>query len=438
MSRGLYSWLLTGIVAFAAENETGSSAPPSLLRNSDFADLNAATGIPAGWRGEDWTAGGTVKIVMEPKGGPQKQSAARIVTEGGKKNVVMIQDLKLPGPGRYRLRLSCRPAPGCIAYASAVGMSAGKPLVYENTAKVSQSAAWTEQELVFVIPPEVESLRVLLRTNRAASFAGVSLVAFGDKASAINSRLEPSNARQLASKAVDLGYDQALDQARKAKMSPAQLAWEKTLEQNLGTFYLPRYKQAKEKGAETAWDYVLDDPALPRVLLIGDSISRGYTRAARQALAGKVNLHRAPANCGPTTAGLQKLDVWLGDGKWDLIHFNFGIHDRNSTPEAYTQRLEQIILRLKATGARVVFATSTPMPTDSETYRKGVCATLNQAALPTMARHGVPVNDLYAAILPKLAELQNPKDCHFNAAGYTLLGSVVAETILRELGAKGR
>jgi len=433
MSKSIYGWLLTGMMAFSAENGTGTSAPSSLLRNGAFADVDAGTGSPTGWRGEDWTAGGTVKIVMKPKGGPQGQPAASIVAEGGKRNVVMIQDLKLPGPGQYRLRLSCRPAPGCIAYASAVGMSAGKPLVYENTAKVSQSAAWTEQELVFVIPPEVESLRILLRTNRTASFAAVSLIPLPAKGDAVNSRLEPSNAQQLAHKTVDLGYDQALDQARKAKMTAPELAWEKTLEQNLGTFYLPRYKQAKEKGAETAWDYVLDDPALPRVLLIGDSISRGYTRATRQALAGKVNLHRAPANCGPTTAGLQKLDVWLGDGKWDLIHFNFGIHDRNSTPEAYAQRLAQIVLRLKATGARVVFATSTPMPADSDTYPQGICATLNQAALPVMARHGIPVNDLYATILPKLAEFQNPTDCHFNAAGYTLLGSVVAETIRQEL-----
>lgn len=43
---------------------------------------------------------------------------------------------------------------------------------------------------------------------------------------------------------------------------------------------------------------------------------------------GAANVHRAPANCGPTASGLKNIDVWLGDGKWDVIHFNFGIHDR--------------------------------------------------------------------------------------------------------------
>ena len=92
-------------------------------------------------------------------------------------------------------------------------------------------------------------------------------------------------------------------------MSPEEAAWEKILEENLGSFYLPNYKKDKAAGQETSWDYVKDDPKLPRALLIGDSISRGYTLSTRKALAGKVNLHRAPANCGRTRLGLQKLDV---------------------------------------------------------------------------------------------------------------------------------
>jgi len=96
------------------------------------------------------------------------------------------------------------------------------------------------------------------------------------------------------------------DAERKAAMSPEELAWEELLEQCLGRFYLPRYKEAKAKGQESAWDYVRDDPDLPRVLLIGDSISRGYTLPVRRALAGKVNVHRAPENCGKTLNGIRR------------------------------------------------------------------------------------------------------------------------------------
>jgi hypothetical protein len=66
---------------------------------------------------------------------------------------------------------------------------------------------------------------------------------------------------------------------------------------------------------------------LPRVLLIGDSISMGYTLDVRELLKGKANVHRIPTNGGPTTNGLKNIKAWLGDSKWDVIHFNWGLHD---------------------------------------------------------------------------------------------------------------
>ena len=81
---------------------------------------------------------------------------------------------------------------------------------------------------------------------------------------------------------------------------------------------------AAQNGPEFA--PVEDTPGLPRVLLIGDSISIGYTLPVRELLKGKANVHRIPGNGGPTTNGLKNLDEWLA-GKWDVIHFNFGLHD---------------------------------------------------------------------------------------------------------------
>src|SRR5438552_10306989 len=78
---------------------------------------------------------------------------------------------------------------------------------------------------------------------------------------------------------------------------------------------------------DPAFAAVKDDPALPRVLLIGDSISIGYTVPVRRLLKGQANVHRIPENGGPTSNGLKKIDSWLGDKKWDVIHFNWGLHD---------------------------------------------------------------------------------------------------------------
>ena len=209
------------------------------------------------------------------------------------------------------------------------------------------------------------------------------------------------------------------------------MEWVATLEANLGSFYLPLYKLEKARGSVSAWDYVKDDPKLPRVLLIGDSVSRGYTLAAREALAGQANVHRAPENCGPSANGLKKLDIWLGAGKWDVIHFNFGIHDRATKPADYEDRLEQIIARLEKTGAKIIWASTTPVPPDTKDGPAATTAIIekNEIADRIMQQHGIAIDDLFTFITPRLAEVQNPKDVHFNGGGYKLLGGHVAESI---------
>lgn len=152
---------------------------------------------------------------------------------------------------------------------------------------------------------------------------------------------EPTNAQEAASKkAREAAGIDAKYQAWVKTLSPERQAWERVLQGELGSFYLPLHKKDKVAGRSNAWDFVADKPGLPRVLLIGDSVSRAYTQTVRKELAGKANVHRAPANCGPTATGVRKLDIWLGDGKWDIIHFNFGIHDRNTPLDDYTSRLE--------------------------------------------------------------------------------------------------
>jgi lysophospholipase L1-like esterase len=170
------------------------------------------------------------------------------------------------------------------------------------------------------------------------------------------------------------------------------------------------------------------------VLLIGDSISRGYTQAVRKEMAGKANVHRAPENCGPSANGVKKIEIWLGDGKWDVIHFNFGIHDRKTPAADYEQRLETLIARMKQTGAKLIFATTTPVPPDTKDGPEIVTqiAEKNEIARRVMQKHRVAINDLHAFLAPQLEGIANPKDVHFNAKGYELMGQQVAKSILRK------
>lgn len=188
---------------------------------------------------------------------------------------------------------------------------------------------------------------------------------------------------------------------------------------------------------------VEDNPNLPRVLLIGDSISMGYTLPTRKLLAGKANLHRIPVNGGPSSRGITQLDKWLGDGKWDLIQFNFGLHDLRYMPDgtqqvplaAYEKNLRELVTRLKKTGAVLIWASTTPVPEgemNPPRLNKDVLA-YNAVAKKVMDENGVRINDLYAYALPNLAEWQLPVNVHFKPEGSDKLAERVAAEILKAL-----
>ncbi|MBM3499813.1 MAG: SGNH/GDSL hydrolase family protein [Armatimonadetes bacterium] len=184
---------------------------------------------------------------------------------------------------------------------------------------------------------------------------------------------------------------------------------------------------------------VEDVAGLPRVLLLGDSISMGYTLPARELLAGKANVHRAPENCGPTSRGVQQIDAWLADGPWDVIHFNFGLHDlkreadgRQQVPlEQYEANLKTLVGKLQATGAKLIWASTTPVPEGPVAPVRVPADVIayNAVAAGIMAESGILVDDLYAFALPRLSELQTPVNVHFTPAGSRALAQQVARAI---------
>ena len=187
-----------------------------------------------------------------------------------------------------------------------------------------------------------------------------------------------------------------------------------------------------------------DVAGLPRVLLIGDSISMGYTLPVRKRLVGQANVHRIPTNGGPTKNGVARLDAWLGTGRWDVIHFNHGIHDlrfmdggqRQVGPADYEANLRKMVARLKQTGATLIWATITPIP-DGELNpprRFGSVAEYNAIAARVMRENGIRINDLNAHVTPRFTELQTPRDLHYQPAGYEFLAEKVAAEIQVVLG----
>jgi lysophospholipase L1-like esterase len=202
-----------------------------------------------------------------------------------------------------------------------------------------------------------------------------------------------------------------------------------------------------------------DAPAKKRVLILGDSISIGYTPFVQKMLEGEMTVLRPmrgekPENCSGTTYGVANVDRWLqiDGGKWDVIHFNWGLHDLKhvvpgdakgaasdkaedppqATVEVYEKNLREIVAKLKATGAKLIFATTTPVPKGKmRVYRTDADAVkYNQAAVRVMKENGVAVNDLYAFAKPQLAEIQiQPANVHFTPKGSEALAGEVVKAV---------
>jgi hypothetical protein len=194
-----------------------------------------------------------------------------------------------------------------------------------------------------------------------------------------------------------------------------------------------------------------------RVLIIGDSISMNYTPRVRALLGDDAVVVRPilpngrRENCAGTNNGIEHIDRWLAldGGNWDVIHFNFGLHDiKHVNPETdkashdpshglqaplprYTEQLSEIVGKMHATGATLIFATTTPVPNGRVSpYRKvNDAARYNAAAVTLMESRGITVNDLYAFALPRLTELQKPANVHFKPEGSQALAKQVANAI---------
>jgi lysophospholipase L1-like esterase len=200
-------------------------------------------------------------------------------------------------------------------------------------------------------------------------------------------------------------------------------------------------------------------PSAPyRVLILGDSISIGYTPFVREMLAGMATVVRPTVangdkaeNCAGTNYGKDQIERWLQleGGAFDVIHFNFGLHDlkhvdpdtgKNSDDpihphqaklNSYTAQLRSIAQELQASGAQVLFATTTPVPKgDVRPFRDPEdVVKYNVAAWSVMSELEIPINDLYGFALPRLAEIQHPANVHFTPEGSRLLAERVVEGV---------
>ena len=161
-----------------------------------------------------------------------------------------------------------------------------------------------------------------------------------------------------------------------------------------------------------AYAYGLTDETrdLPRVLLVGDSICNDYRAGVREQLKGKMNVsYWISSYCVTSSAYLPMLSIYLDEAKYDVIHFNNGLHSLKTPTAAYETGLRNALslIREKQPAAKLVWCSSTSLTNAVKTAK---CRELNVAAAKVITEFGGIVTDDLFSFLDPLDRQENWRD----------------------------
>lgn len=212
--------------------------------------------------------------------------------------------------------------------------------------------------------------------------------------------------------------------------------------------------------------YIEPIDSLPKVFIYGDSISIAYTEYIRASLENKACIFRIHENGSSSHEFIQKMETmrksmfqpYLPQGwnfEWDIIHFNVGLHDlkyvingkldkQNGTQvsslKTYENNFRTIINYLKTNypKAKLIFATTTPVPEGEQGREVGDAKRYNKIALKVLKDYkDIVLNDLYEFSIPVLEEFAvRPGNVHYKPEGSRLQGIEVARVISDVIGVK--
>jgi hypothetical protein len=165
------------------------------------------------------------------------------------------------------------------------------------------------------------------------------------------------------------------------------------------------------------------------LLVIGDSISIGYTPHLSQQLCGEYRVSHSPGNAQNSTHTLANIDIWE-PGQSDIIVWNNGIWDTSlspiygNTPAQYEQNLIDIANKLKTKAPRVIFLTTTRLYPNGHNDVSKVDL-FNDSAWRVLPGLGVEVYDLYTLSL----QFEPYDKTHYQVDGYSAFSNFIVDKI---------
>lgn len=199
-------------------------------------------------------------------------------------------------------------------------------------------------------------------------------------------------------------------------------------------------KDAKHENIEwcDVWMPHMRENALPRVLLIGDSITRAYYKDVEENLKGKAYVARLASSAAiGDPALILQIHTFLSEARFDVVHFNVGMHGWAYSEDDYRKHLPDVLktIRKSAPGARLVWASTTPVRKDRDPGPSNArIQARNEIAQNYFTAQHVRVDDLYTLMTahPDL----HTDDVHFNKEGAALQARQVAAEIEKLLAPK--
>jgi hypothetical protein len=171
------------------------------------------------------------------------------------------------------------------------------------------------------------------------------------------------------------------------------------------------------------WVTDADKDDLPRVLLIGDSITRGYFSEVEKQLEGKAHCARlTTSKCVSDAFFPDEVQLLLKQYGFAVIHFNNGLHGWGYSEEQYKDGLLRAMETLNryAPDARLIWATTTPVSEPGNlsqiSERTERVKARNRIAAAIMQERGIPTDDLYGLVEPH-PDWHSSDGTHFNGKG---------------------
>ena len=179
------------------------------------------------------------------------------------------------------------------------------------------------------------------------------------------------------------------------------------------------------------WDNAPDEKAR-RILIIGDSISRGYRRAASKMQGRDFFIDGIATSKAADSATFRTLlDYFAESGlSYDAVFFNNGLHGWHLDEESFGEHFRALAAYIKEKFAPKSFylVTTTParraQSTDIFDPRNERVKVRNAAIASAAQKNGAEVLDFYS-LLESRAELYTADGIHLVDEGYILLGNQI-------------